>query len=165
MNMNQRITLLAQAIAADVKALKTADGDLTSLSTTAKGSLVAAINEIFGLVQSAGSAVIDDTKGNGDTGFTWSADKIYDSIELAKAAVRSDILGGADAAYDTLKELQVFIQNDATLTSSLVTAVNNRVRFDDTQTLTQAQKAQACANIGIGDPDTDFAAAYATAKA
>ena len=165
MNMNQRITLLAQAIAADVKALKTADGDLTSLSTTAKGSLVAAINEIFGLVQSAGSAVIDDTKGNGDTGFTWSADKIYDSIELAKAAVKSDILGGADAAYDTLKELQDIIKADESTAAALATAVNNRVRFDDAQTLTQAQKAQACANIGIGDPDTDFAAAYATAKA
>lgn len=164
MNMNQRITLLAQAIAADVKSLKASVGDLTGLSTTAKSNLVAAINELRGMI-TANAAVIDDTKGNGDTGFTWSADKIYDTIEAAKAAVKSDILGGADAAYDTLKELQVFIQNDATLTSSLVTAVNNRIRFDDTQTLTQAQKAQACANIGIGDPDTDFAAAYASAKA
>lgn len=164
MNMNQRITLLAQAIAADVKTLKAADGDLTALTTTAKTNLVAAINELRSMINS-GAALIDDTKGNGDTGFTWSADKIYDTIEAAKAAVKSDILGGADAAYDTLKELQVFIQNDATLTSSLVSAVNNRVRFDDAQTLTQAQKAQACANIGIGDPDTDFAAAYASAKA
>lgn len=164
MNMNQRITLLAQAIAADVKALKAADGDLSALATTAKTSLVEAINELRTMV-SGNSATIDDTKGDGDTGFTWSADKIYDTIEAAKASVKSDILGGADAAYDTLKELQVFIQNDATLTSSLVTAVNNRVRFDDAQTLTQPQKAQACANIGIGDPDTDFVASYTTAKA
>ncbi len=164
MNMNQRITLLAQAIAADVKSLKASVGDLTGLSTTAKSNLVAAINELRGMI-TANAAVIDDTKGNGDTGFTWSADKIYDTIEAAKAAVKSDILGGADAAYDTLKELQDIIKADETTAAALATAVNNRVRFDDAQTLTQAQKAQACANIGIGDPDTDFAAAYATAKA
>ncbi len=164
MNMNQRITLLAQAIAADVKSLKASVGDLTGLNTTAKNNLVAAINELRGMV-TANAAVIDDTKGNGDTDFTWSADKIYDTIEAAKAAVKSDILGGADAAYDTLKELQDIIKADETTAAALATAVNNRVRFDDTQTLTQAQKAQACANIGIGDPDTDFAAAYATAKA
>ncbi|WP_273808818.1 MULTISPECIES: hypothetical protein [unclassified Pseudomonas] len=162
--MNQRITLLAQAIAADVKSLKASVGDLTGLSTTAKSNLVAAINELRGMI-TANAAVIDDTKGNGDTGFTWSADKIYDTIEAAKAAVKSDILGGADAAYDTLKELQDIIKADETTAAALATAVNNRVRFDDAQTLTQAQKAQACANIGIGDPDTDFAAAYATAKA
>ncbi|RAU40154.1 hypothetical protein DBY63_010175 [Pseudomonas sp. RIT411] len=164
MNMNQRITLLAQAIAADVKSLKASVGDLTGLSTTAKSNLVAAINELRGMI-TANTAVIDDTKGNGDTGFTWSADKIYDTIEAAKAAVKSDILGGADAAYDTLKELQDIIKADETTAAALATAVNNRLRFDDAQTLTQAQKAQACANIGIGDPDTDFAAAYATAKA
>ncbi|WP_256594375.1 hypothetical protein [Pseudomonas sp. RIT411] len=162
--MNQRITLLAQAIAADVKSLKASVGDLTGLSTTAKSNLVAAINELRGMI-TANTAVIDDTKGNGDTGFTWSADKIYDTIEAAKAAVKSDILGGADAAYDTLKELQDIIKADETTAAALATAVNNRLRFDDAQTLTQAQKAQACANIGIGDPDTDFAAAYATAKA
>lgn len=164
MNMNQRITLLAQAIAADVKSLKASVGDLTGLSTTAKSNLVAAINELRGMI-TANAAVIDDTKGNGDTGFTWSADKIYDTIEAAKAAVKSDLLGGADAAYDTLKELQDIIKADETTAAALATAVNNRVRFDDAQALTQAQKAQACANIGIGDPDTDFAAAYATAKA
>lgn len=44
--LEQRLTLLAQAIAADVKALFANIGTLASLATTAKGSLVEAINEV-----------------------------------------------------------------------------------------------------------------------
>jgi hypothetical protein len=39
------------------------------------------------------------------------------------------------------------------------------VRFDASQTLTTPQMLQACTNLGIGDPDTDFLAAYNAAKA
>lgn len=165
MDMNQRIIALAQAMAGDVKTLKASIGDLSALSTTAKGNLVAAINELKGLIGSGGGAAIDDTKGDGDTANTWSANKIFDTIEAAKASVKNDILGGAGSAYDTLKELQDIIVADESTAAALATAVNNRVRFDAAQTLTVAQKAQVCANIGIGDPDTDFVASYTAAKA
>lgn len=33
------------------------------------------------------------------------------------------------------------------------------------EVLTTPQKLQACTNLGIGDPEHNFAAAYATAKA
>ena len=42
----QRITELAQAIAQDIKELKSTQGLLDSLSTTSKASLVDAINEL-----------------------------------------------------------------------------------------------------------------------
>ncbi|MCQ4271086.1 hypothetical protein NA655_08635 [Pseudomonas kuykendallii] len=164
MSLETKIISLAQAIGADVKALRTAQGDLTSLPTTAKGNLVAAIAEIYGLLGQAG-AVIDDNAGNGATSVTWSADKIYDSLELAKQAVKAEILGGASEAYDTLLELQELATGNASTAAALATAVNNRVRFDAAQTLTTAQKLQACTNIGVGDPEHDFAADYATAKA
>ncbi|WP_287030065.1 hypothetical protein [Pseudomonas sp. UBA6310] len=164
MSLETKIISLAQAIGADVKALRTAQGDLTSLPTTAKGNLVAAIAEIYGLLGEAG-AVIDDNAGNGATSVTWSADKIYDSLELAKQAVKAEILGGASEAYDTLLELQELATGNASTAAALATAVNNRVRFDAAQTLTTAQKLQACTNIGVGDPEHDFAADYATAKA
>lgn len=32
------------------------------------------------------TTVLDDTKGNGDTGFVWSADKVYDQLALKQAA-------------------------------------------------------------------------------
>lgn len=164
MTMETRLIALAQAIGADVKSLRAAQGDLTSLSTTAKGNLVAAINEIFALV-GAGGVQINDSAGNGDTGVTWSADKIFDSIEQAKQAVKDSILGGAGAALDTLKELADALNNDPNFAATIATQISNRVRYDAAQTLTTAQRLQVCQNIGIGDPETDFAAAYNTAKA
>lgn len=164
MTMETRLIALAQAIGTDVKSLRAAQGDLTSLSTTAKGNLVAAINEVVALV-GAGGVQIDDGAGNGDTGVTWSADKIFDSIEQAKQVVKDSILGGAGAALDTLKELADALNNDPNFAATIATQISNRVRYDAAQTLTTAQRLQVCQNIGIGDPETDFAAAYNTAKA
>lgn len=46
----------------------------------------------------------------------------------------------------------------------VATSLSNRVRFDAVQSLTTPQKLQACTNLGIGDPEANFAAAYAAAK-
>ena len=50
-------------------------------------------------------------------------------------------------------------------TTNTATQTNNSVRVDAPQTFTVAEKAQGCANLGIGNPDTDFTAAYNAAKA
>lgn len=164
MSLELRIVALAQAIGGDVKTLTNKQGDLTSLSTTAKGNLVAAINELYSAIGNAG-AQINDTAGDGDTLVTWSANKIHDTIEAAKLAVKNDLVNGASAALDTLSELAAALNNDPTFAASIATELGNRVRFDQAQTLTTAQKLQACTNIGVGDPERDLAAAYATAKA
>lgn len=163
MSLETKLIAIAQAIGVDVKALKLADGDLTALTTTAKTSLVAAINELAAAVGGAG-AVIDDAAGDGATTVVWSADKVYDSIEAAKVAVQSSILGGASAAYDTMVELQALFEANDTTSASFATALTNRVRFDAAQTLNAAQKLQACTNIGVGDPESDLVAAYVAAK-
>lgn len=160
MTREERIVALAQAIGADIKVLRQDRGDLSSLGTTAKGNLVAAINELHSTL----SGVIDDTKGDGDTGFTWSADKIHDTIEAAKQAVKDDLIGGAGAALDTFKELQDAINADATFAQTMATSLSKKVSFDVAQILTVAEKAQACANIGIGDPDHNFVTDYTTAR-
>ena len=164
MSLATQIIALAQAIGADVKDLRTKQGDLTSLTTTAKGTLVAAINELKLALAGAGAA-INDTAGNGATTVTWSADKIFDTIEAAKAAVKSDLTNGAAAALDTLNELAAALGNDPSFATTIATELGNRVRFDAAQALTTPQKLQACTNIGIGDPETNFASSYATAKA
>ena len=69
MTLEQRIIALAQAMGADIKAAALARGDLAALTTTAKASLVAAINELQAAVDalgSGGSAVIDDNAGDGE---------------------------------------------------------------------------------------------------
>ena len=164
MTMETRLIALAQAIGADIKALTTKQGDLTSLATTANGNLVAAINEIYGLLGSVG-AIIDDGAGDGDTSVTWSADKIHDSIEATTTALRNSLVNGAGAALDTFKELQDAIGNDPSFAATLATQMSKRVRVDAAQTFTTNEKLQGCNNLGIGDPEHDFLGDYATAKA
>ena len=164
MTLETKIIALAQAIGTDVKTLTTKQGDLTSLSTTAKGNLVAAINELYTMAGSAG-ATIDDNAGDGATAVVWSADKVYDAIEAAKIAVTNSLTNGAAAALDTLSELAAAIGDDPNFAATIATEIGNRVRYDAVQTLNTAQKLQACTNIGVGDPESDLAGAYATAKA
>ncbi len=164
MSLETQIIALAQAIGADIKDVRTKQGDLTSLTTVAKGNLVAAINELKEALASAG-ATINDAAASGATTVTWSADKIFDTIEAAKLAVKSDLTNGADAALDTLSELAAALDNDPGFAATMATALTNRVRYDAVQNLTAPQQLQACSNIGVGDPERNFATDYATAKA
>lgn len=171
--LEQRLIALAQAIGADIKAARTARGDLSSLSTTAKTSLVAAINELVTTVSGfSNGASINDAVGNGATTVTWSADKIYDAIEAAKAAVTNSLVNGAASTLDTLNELATALGNDPDFAATLATELSSRVRFDASQTLTSPQQAQAQArtNIGaqaaadVGNTDRDLVSDYTTAK-
>lgn len=157
MSLQTRIAELVQAISADIKALTAAQGSLAALNTTQKSSLVGAINELQALA--GGGAVIDDTAA--------SAGKAYSSAKVVQllADLKSQILGGASSAYDTLLEIEQKLGADDSAIAGLLTAVNNRVSYADAQTLTTSQKAQACANIGIGDPETNFVAVYNASKA
>lgn len=177
MSLESRIVSLAQTIGGDIKGLRTSQGTLSALNTTTKTSLVAAINELVTLIGSAGAS-IDDGAGNGSTLVTWSADKIFDSIEAAKVAVKDELTNGASATLDTLNELAAALNNDPSFATTIAGEIANRVRFDATQTLTGPQQSQARSNIGaasdadvsdliagLGAYDSDYVATYNTAKA
>jgi hypothetical protein len=170
MTLETRLIALATAMGTDVKALTQSQGSLSGLSTTAKTNLVAAINELVTMIGSAGAA-INDTAGDGATTVTWSANKIYDSIEAAKLAVTNSLVNGAAGTLDTLNELAAALGNDPSFATTIATQIANRVRFDAAQALTAPQKAQALANIGavsaadVGDTERSFVADYNTAKA
>ena len=167
--LESRLISLAMAIGNDIKTARQERGDLSALSTTARNSLVAAINELFAMTASAG-AQINDAAGDGDTAVTWSANRIYDAIEAAKLAVRNELTDGASAALDTLSELAAALNNDPNFSATIATELANRVRYDAVQTLSAPQQAQARTNIGamssaaIGDPDRDLVSDYTTAK-
>ena len=173
MTLEQRLIALAQAMGADVKALLQAQGSLSALSTTAKNNLVAAINELKTALDNAGTGgvAIDDAAGDGATTVTWSADKIHDTIEAAKLAVKNELTDGAGAALDTLAELAAALNDDPNFAATIAGEIANRVRFDAAQVLTEPQQAQARSNIGaqsaaaIGNPDHDLVADYTDAKA
>ncbi len=159
MSLEAQITALVNAIGADIKLLKTHDGDLTALTTTAQGSLVAAINELKTLIGSGGGAAINDSSTTSTT-TTWSAQKATAAI----AAAVSALVNGAGTTLDTLNELAAALGNDANFSATVATALTNRIRFDAAQTLTTLQQGQACANIGVGDPAHNFVTDYTTAK-
>ena len=154
-----RITDLATRLATECKSIRTLvngnTADLSALTTTQKTSLVAAINELKNAVDNAGSSItISDSTSS--TTEVWSSSKVSSAIAQAK----SDLVNGAGAALDTLAELASALGNDASFASTVTTALGYRLRFDAAQILTAGQKAQACANLGIGEPDTDFVTTF-----
>ena len=153
----QRITALAQAIASDIKNLTANQGSLTTLTTTNKTSLVAALNELKTAIANASN--INDTATN--TSATWSSQKINTTINNAVTA----LVNGAGTTLDTLKELSAALGNDANFAATIATQMGKRIRVDAPQTLTATEQAQGCANLGIGNPDTDLLAVYIAAKA
>ncbi|MFT0547506.1 hypothetical protein ACMHYO_14385 [Allopusillimonas ginsengisoli] len=186
MTQASNLILFAQAVGVDISDLITSRGTLASLTTTDKTNLVNALNEVKASLSSAGATINDTTAsastvyssnktqavanaaaaaiisdGTTGTGTTWSSTKLTAQISAAIAA----IVDGAPEAFDTLKELADYAVSDGSAMTALTTAVNNRVRYDAAQSLSAPQQLQACNNIGIGDPATDFVAAYTIAKA
>lgn len=136
-----RISDLATRMATECKSLRTlvnANGaDLSALTTTQKVSLVAAINELKTALDALGTPItISDSTSS--TTQVWSSSKVASEITAAKNA----------------------LGNDANFASTITTALGYRLRFDAVQTLTTGQKTQACANLGIGEPDTDFVTTF-----
>ena len=156
--MQTRISDLATRVATECKALRTMINanatDLSSLTTTQKGSLVAAINELKSALAASSSVTINDSS----TGLTevWSASKVSSAIATAK----SELVNGAGTALDTLYELAAALGNDANFASTMTTSLGYRLRFDASQTLTAGQMTQACTNLGIGEPDTNFVTTF-----
>lgn len=154
MSLQNQISNLAVRIGTECKSIRATIGNVNSLSTTDKTSLVAAVNEL-NTVLSQASQILDTAT---NTAYTWSASKIISEITL----VKSQILDGAPAAYDTLIEIANKLSQDSDSIGALLTAVGNKVAYDQAQTLTTAQKSQALENIGgvsttdIGDTTTNF---------
>ena len=158
MSLQTQLNSFVLRVAEEFNTVKGRTGVLTALTTTDKSSLVAAINELKAAV--ASSTVIDDAQIAATS--TYSSSKIVALLD----ALKSEILGGADAAYDTLLEIQQLLQSGTSGLDALLAAVNHRVRFDAAQSLTVAEQSQARSNIGavassdVGNPDTDFVAVF-----
>ena len=160
--LQTRITDLATRVATECKAIRTLvnanSSDLSSLTTVQKTSLVAAINELKTAVDSVSGNQITINDSGSSTSVVWSASKVSAAIAQAK----SDLVNGAGTALDTLSELAAALGDDANFATTITTGLSYRLRFDAAQTLTAGQKTQACANLGIGEPDTDFVTTFNT---
>lgn len=142
--------------------------DLSTLTTTAKTSLVAAINEldsaIDALSSAEGGATINDGATSGS--LVWSSSKTSTEIAGAVAA----LVDSAPGTLDTLNEIAAALQDDPDVIAALQTGLGQRVAVTS-QTFTGPEQSQARANIGaqsataVGPTDTDYVAIYNTAKA
>lgn len=132
----------ASTNASDVSAAK---GNITALQTSL-GTLQTDLKALQDKVNA--QTEIDDTAAATDK--TYSSSKIESEITAAKQAVKNDLLGGAGAAYDTLKELADLITTNKNAIDALKEVAAGHVKYDAAQTLTDAQKKQARDNIGAG---------------
>lgn len=181
MSLATNVANLATRVATEIKSVRTLvngnAADLTALTTTAKGNLVAALNELKSDVDAAansGGASINDATTS--TASVWSSTKTNTEIgsqsSAAAAALISDaatatttvwsstktdseistrvsgLVDSAPAALDTLNELAAALGDDPNFATTTTTALGNRVRFDAAQTLTAGQQTQARSNIG-----------------
>jgi hypothetical protein len=183
-SLQTRLSDLITAVGTDIKQLRTfitgsASGNLTGLTTTNKNSLVEAINEVQ--AGSSGAPPQATTTVSGIIEIATLAEVANgtdtdravtpEGVRQERLALKTEILGGAGAAYDTLKELQDAITADDTAISGINTALANRVRTDTAaQGLDATQQGNARTNISVyskaelGDPETDLVAAYVAAK-
>jgi len=158
MSLQTQLNSFVLRVADEFNTVKGRTGTLSTLTTTDKSSLVAAINELKAAILLA--VAIDDLQVS--TTSTYSSTKVVSLLD----ALKSDILGGADPAFDTLLELQQALQNDQSGIAALTTALDNRVRFDAAQTLNAAQQLQARSNIDavsssdVGDVSVDLVAVF-----
>ena len=186
MTLEIKINELATAIGDDIQQLLAQDGDLTSLNTTNKTNLVAAINEV--LASSPAGALLSSNNLSDVANVTTartnldvrSTAQVTSEISAAVAALTLASLGGltqaevdarvqlvvdtAPAALDTLNELAAALGNDANFSATIATSLSNKVDFSVAQTKTVAERLQACQNLGIGDPESDFLGTYTTAR-
>lgn len=187
MSLQTRLSDLITAIGTDYKQIRTwitgsATGTLAGLATTDKTSLVAAINEVntaalSGSVPDASTT----TKGKIEiatlaevaTGTDTVRAVTPEGVRQERIALKAEILGaGVPAALDTLDELAAALADDASFSSTVTTALANRVRTDTAaQGLTGTEQTNARTNIAaqdsasIGNADADLAALYTAAKA
>lgn len=198
MTLETRLQELAQVAGSGDKALKVLingnAADLSDLTTTNKSSLLAALNEVAASVATA--AGIDDNTTGPST--TWSSSKTSTEIAAARsgavddaiddtatasttstlsasailtavANAKSEIIGGAGAAYDTLVEIQGLLQDNDSALGAINDGLANRVRVDAAQTFDPTMQATARSNIGaaaaadLGNTDRDLAADFQAA--
>ena len=114
--------------------------------------------ELLGTINTATTATTQSTSDNS----TKVATTAY--VTTAVAAGVSDLVGGAGDALDTLNELAAALGNDASFSTTVSTALTNRLRVDvNNQSLNATQKTNARTNLGLGTAATiDFDGEYAS---
>lgn len=152
MSVESKFLILTNKIVDSINIIETNQGDLTSLTTSDKSSLVAALVEVKVLIDNhyaEQQALIND--GVINTTKTWSSSKIENEIMQAIA----DLIDGSPAVLDTLKELANALQNNPDIITEILAALDKRVAVNLVQSFTSLEKTQARTNIDSAS-NTEF---------
>lgn len=138
MNLIERINLFVKEISKDVKGVR--------------GRLVVLENKPMGSIDEAALNNKVQESMNGLKTEIPNLVRPTISEEVAK------VVGGAPEAFDTLKEIATYIESDKAGASAMANSINNRLRFDESQTLSEEQKSNVLNSLGLND--VDFVAVY-----
>lgn len=116
-----------------------------------------------------GRLVVLENKPAGNVDETALNNKVQESINGLKSEIPNlvrptiseevaKVVGGAPEAFDTLKEIADYIEQDKTGASAMANSINNRLRFDEQQTLSDEQKNNVLNSLGLSD--VDFVSVY-----
>lgn len=170
MTLVTRITEVVKAIGADIKSLK---GRVLTLENKPASTAGVDESQVQSAVESKVTESINTLKGELGTLVTPTVtSKVNESIDTLKGefatlvaptitAEINKVVDGAPDAFNTLKEISDYIEQDKTGASAMATSINNRLRFDEQQPLTEAQQTNVLNSLGL--TDTDFVSAYNTA--
>lgn len=147
MTLVERITTVVKAIGADIKALK---GRVLTLEN--KPASTGGVDE--SQVQSTVNAKVEES-------INTLKGELATLVTPTITAEINKVVDGAPDTFNTLKEISDYIEQDKTGASAMTTSINNRLRFDEQQTLTEAQQTNVLNSLGL--TDTDLVAAYTTA--
>lgn len=147
MTLVTRITEVVKAIGADIKALK---GRVLTLENKPVGTGGVDESQVQSTVNTKVEESINALKG-----------ELATLVTPTITAEINKVVDGAPETFNTLKEIADYIEQDKTGASAMTTSINNRLRFDEQQSLTEAQQTNVLNSLGL--TDTDLVAAYTTA--
>ena len=180
----QKLIALANGVGADVKTIRNIIGAfvLSTLTVPGATSLISALNTHQSQIEALESApptytdsqatavavaLLDARQG---TIATPAANEyattqgVVDALNAQIDGLRTEILGGAPEALNTLNELAEAFNNNPDVIANLTAALGSRVAVDQAQAFTPEQRRQGSENIGMGNPDHDFLADYISAR-
>lgn len=147
MTLVERITAVVKAIGADIKGLK---GRVLALENKPASTGGVDESQVQSAVESKVTESINTLKG-----------ELATLVTPTITAEINKVVDGAPDTFNTLKEIAEYIEQDKTGASAMTTSINNRLRFDEQQSLTEAQQTNVLNSLGL--TDTDFVSAYNTA--
>ena len=147
MTLVERITAVVKAIGADIKGLK---GRVLALENKPASTGGVDESQVQSAVESKVTESINTLKG-----------ELATLVTPTITAEINKVVDGAPDTFNTLKEIADYIEQDKTGASAMTTSINNRLRFDEQQSLTEAQQTNVLNSLGL--TDTDFVSVYNTA--